>query len=391
MLSTAALDGVVEYQPEEYTITARAGTPLARLESELAAQCQYLPFDPPYAAAGATVGGVVACGLNGPGRLRYGGLRDFVLGVRFVDGSGRRVHAGGKVVKNAAGFDLPKLFVGSCGGYGVLTEVSLKVFPAPREQATLVARYADHESLLAAHRRIALSGLELQSLSASSSRLLRVRVGGRQSALSRRLERVEGLVRDDGPSSVDLLRGTDEQEHWAAQRDLQTEPGRALVKVPLALDRAEALHHALARSAAAAAGALSWTLGAGASVALVSVLGEALPELDRLLRALGLRALAFAGGFAGLLGEVQARPSSTAFSASSIRAASSPLRASLPSSSDAAGGGGRSSGGRPSAGRRSGRASAALQRPSPEPLRRLFPLKSEHLPFPFTSSSRTRL
>jgi len=87
--------------------------------------------------SGATLGGTVAAGLSGPGRLRFGGLKDFILGARFVDGEGRLLRSGGKVVKNAAGFDLPKFFVGSLGRFGVLVELTFKVFPAPASTLTL--------------------------------------------------------------------------------------------------------------------------------------------------------------------------------------------------------------------------------------------------------------
>src|SRR4029450_4463398 len=90
----------------------------------LAARGQSLRCDPFLLDAGATLGGTVAAGLSGPGRFRYGGLRDFILGVRFVDGLGRLMHMGGKVVKNAAGFDLPKFLVGSLGRFGVLAELT---------------------------------------------------------------------------------------------------------------------------------------------------------------------------------------------------------------------------------------------------------------------------
>ena len=116
----------------------------------LAEHGQYLPFDPPLAAAGATLGGTVAAGLSGPGRYRYGGVRDFVLGVRFVDGMGNLVRGGGKVVKNAAGFDFPKLMVGSLGRLGVLAELSFKVFPQPPAFATLAVSY---HGILTMHRR----------------------------------------------------------------------------------------------------------------------------------------------------------------------------------------------------------------------------------------------
>lgn len=136
-ISTAKLRGIVEYEPSEFTFTALAGTPVREVAAVLAERGQYLPFDPLFAAAGATLGGTVASGVSGPGRFRFGGLRDFILGVRFVDGGGRLMRLGGKVVKNAAGFDLPKFFVGSLGRFGTLAEITFKVFPRPLATRTL--------------------------------------------------------------------------------------------------------------------------------------------------------------------------------------------------------------------------------------------------------------
>lgn len=93
-LSTAGLTGIVEYEPDEFTFTARAGTPVRDLIAVLAERGQYLPWDPPLVEAGATLGGTVAAGLSGPGRFRFGGVRDFILGVRFVDGMGRLLRLG---------------------------------------------------------------------------------------------------------------------------------------------------------------------------------------------------------------------------------------------------------------------------------------------------------
>ena len=98
VLDMAEFQGVVEYEPSEYTITALAGTSLASLQQTLRQQGQYLPFDPMWIEQGATVGGTVASGVSGPGRLRYGGLRDFILGIRFWDGAGQDIRGGGKVV-----------------------------------------------------------------------------------------------------------------------------------------------------------------------------------------------------------------------------------------------------------------------------------------------------
>lgn len=136
-ISTAKLRGIVEYEPSEFTFTALAGTPVREIAATLAASGQYLPFDPLFAETGATLGGTVAAGTSGPGRFRYGGLRDFVLGVRFVDGTGRLLRLGGKVVKNAAGFDLPKFFVGSAGRFGAFAELTFKVFPRPAARRTV--------------------------------------------------------------------------------------------------------------------------------------------------------------------------------------------------------------------------------------------------------------
>src|SRR3954469_7476851 len=104
-ISTTRLRGIVEYEPSEFTFTALAGTPLKEIIAALAERGQYLPFDPVLADTGATLGGTVASGLSGPGRWRFGGLRDFILGIQFADGEGRLLRMGGKVVKNAAGFD----------------------------------------------------------------------------------------------------------------------------------------------------------------------------------------------------------------------------------------------------------------------------------------------
>jgi|LauGreDrversion4_2_1035121.scaffolds.fasta_scaffold21920_2 glycolate oxidase FAD binding subunit len=130
-VSTSRLSGITEYEPSEFTFTALAGTPVREIRAALGERGQYLPFDPVLADAGSTLAGAVAAGINGPGRWRYGGLRDFILGVRLVDGEGRLLRFGGKVVKNAAGFDVPKLLVGSAGRLGVIAEMTFKVFPRP--------------------------------------------------------------------------------------------------------------------------------------------------------------------------------------------------------------------------------------------------------------------
>jgi glycolate oxidase FAD binding subunit len=137
VLDMTGLRGVTSYEPSELVVTALAGTPLAELEALLAAQGQCLPFEPPHFSSGATVGGMVAAGLSGPARASAGGVRDFMLGVRFINGQGEHLTFGGQVMKNVAGYDVSRLMAGSMGTLGVITEVSLKVLPVAPAQATL--------------------------------------------------------------------------------------------------------------------------------------------------------------------------------------------------------------------------------------------------------------
>ena len=140
--------GVVDYEPSELVLVARAGTPLREIESVLAEQRQMLAFEPPhftpYPAPGvsmdgreATLGGAIATGLSGPRRMAVGSARDFVLGARVIDGKGRHLSFGGKVMKNVAGYDVSRALVGSLGMLGVITEVSLKVLPRPEQRVTI--------------------------------------------------------------------------------------------------------------------------------------------------------------------------------------------------------------------------------------------------------------
>jgi glycolate oxidase FAD binding subunit len=125
LLGTSSLNGVVSYEPSELVVTALAGTPLAELEALLLAQGQCLPFEPPRFSANATVGGMVAAGLSGPARASAGAVRDFVLGVKLINGKGEHLTFGGQVMKNVAGYDVSRLMVGAMGTLGLLTEVPL--------------------------------------------------------------------------------------------------------------------------------------------------------------------------------------------------------------------------------------------------------------------------
>lgn len=135
-LDVSAHRGIVSYAPGELVVTARSGTPLAELERVLAESGQMLAFEPPHFGDTATLGGTVASALSGPRRPYAGALRDFVLGIRMMNGEGRTLTFGGQVIKNVAGYDVSRLMVGAMGTLGVLLEISLKVLPRPADSAT---------------------------------------------------------------------------------------------------------------------------------------------------------------------------------------------------------------------------------------------------------------
>lgn len=138
VVSLAALSGVVDYDPAELVLTVRPGTPLAEVQALVAAEGQMLAFEP-YGAPGATIGGTVAAAVAGSRRVTAGSARDHLLGFTAISGRGESFVAGAKVVKNVTGYDLPKLMVGSWGRLGAMTELTLKVLPAPRCTVTLKA------------------------------------------------------------------------------------------------------------------------------------------------------------------------------------------------------------------------------------------------------------
>ncbi len=229
VLDLSGWHGVLEYEPGEFTFTALAGTPITDVKKMLAAQGQYLPFDPLLETAGATVGGTIAANSAGSGRYRYGGVRDFILGVRFVDGKGNLVRGGGKVVKNAAGFDLPKLMVGSLGRLGVLVEATFKVFPQPAAYATLKAEFPNLSAVLTALTRLTTSNLEADAVDVTPPGTLWVRLGGLPPALPARLDTLRRFL-----GSGDVLQSPEETAAWNQMQNFAVLPaGAFLVKVPV--------------------------------------------------------------------------------------------------------------------------------------------------------------
>ncbi len=230
VLATTSLTGIIEYEPGELTFTAHAGTPLREIEAALAANGQYLPFDPPFGADGATLGGTVAAGLSGPRRMRYGGLRDFVIGVKYLNSAGEVVRSGGKVVKNAAGYDFSKLFCGSLGTLGILIEVSFKVFPLPQDHRTLLIGLKDAQAVQTVMSAVMRSPIEISAADAWPSGTLSdlpdlkqpytvaIQIDGPTQSLDPRLNALRVLLPTD--AATQILEGDSESALWTALRDV---------------------------------------------------------------------------------------------------------------------------------------------------------------------------
>lgn len=216
MLSGEVLDvsghrGIVAYEPTELYLTARCGTPLAEIEAILAEKGQMLACEPPH-FGGATLGGCIAAGLSGPRRQQAGSVRDFVLGVQLVDGSGQVLNFGGQVMKNVAGYDVSRLVAGSLGTLGVIAEATLKVLPKPVAEETRVFELADTEALLRLNRW----GAQPLPVSASfwHDGRLWLRLSGAGAAVESAGRKLGGEL------------AADAQDHWHSVRE-QTHPAFA--------------------------------------------------------------------------------------------------------------------------------------------------------------------
>jgi glycolate oxidase FAD binding subunit len=192
ILDVSALRGIVHYEPTELVITARAGTPLAEIETVLAECGQMLGFEPPRFGPTATLGGTIACGLSGPARPFRGAARDFVLGAKIVNGEGQVLRFGGEVMKNVAGYDVSRLMCGAYGTLGVLLEVSLKVLPRPASETTLVFEI-DSETAFARMSEWQRSPLPVSGLCYAGG-LLHARLSGAEQAVTAARRRLGGEV-----------------------------------------------------------------------------------------------------------------------------------------------------------------------------------------------------
>jgi len=204
ILETTALRGIVAHVPADLTVTVAAGTPIAELRATLAQAGQFLPLDPPHAEA-ATIGGVVAANSTGFWRSRYGGVRDQLIGTTTALADGTLARAGGRVVKNVAGYDVNKLLIGSFGTLGVIVECTFKILPLPMASAGLQASFARGSAAFAAADAVArtparAAALVVESTARDSWRLL-VLAQGDPSAVERTLAIAADAAQEQGGTS----------------------------------------------------------------------------------------------------------------------------------------------------------------------------------------------
>jgi FAD/FMN-containing dehydrogenase len=273
VLGTRRLDRIKEHEPADLIATAEAGVTLAALNSELSAKGQRLPLDPP-GSPGTTLGGVVARGLGGAQQPGYGPPRSHVIGMRVALADGRLVRAGGRVVKNVAGYDLCKLFTGSFGTLGLILELTFKLRPLPEREASVVA-FGPLAALLGASRKLLSSSLlplAVEVLSPlAAARLvpggramdcaLLVRFGGSSSAVGYQLESALGRCRDERIPAAEVLE--DDEGLWRELSALAFQEERELAwRAHVPPTELPSLLDALVQQESAAFPSLLWQAGA---------------------------------------------------------------------------------------------------------------------------------
>ena len=237
VLATTRLNNVIEYEPADLTVTVEAGISLAVLQTELAKYRQFLSLNPPYADR-CTIGGIVSTNASGSLRLRYGTARNQVLGLKVVHANGTVVKSGGKVVKNVAGYDLNKLYIGAFGTLGIITEVALKLSPIPTRQAILTADFRNVQDAVDTGLSIvgsqtlplfvnlfANADPRLSEVSATKNEpVLTVGFGGDTETVAWQLTQCQEIVEQNGAMGVTIVEDESQQhlqEFSADNRDIE--------------------------------------------------------------------------------------------------------------------------------------------------------------------------
>ena len=246
ILDMRAVSGIIDYQADEYTFTAYAATPVAEIQAALSENGQYLPCDPLLVESGATLAGTIAANCSGSRRFRYGGVRDFLLGARVIDGQGRLFRVGGKVVKNAAGFDLAKFLVGSLGQYMLMVDVTFKVFPDKQAFLTYQFDYAKVEEALNAIFYLNQQVFELDALDIKVNRdgcSLIARFAGTSDTLSAQVKRFSAALNQH--TNVQTMTPLEDAPYWREVNALHHADN--MFKVPIAPKQIPALDAKLSK------------------------------------------------------------------------------------------------------------------------------------------------
>jgi len=254
------LNRIVEYEPADLVVTAEAGLRLAELQKTLTKNGQRLPLDPPYSDK-TTIGGTVSSNSSGPMRYRFGSCRDLLLGVRVMSSSGAVMSSGGKVVKNVAGYDLRKMYIGALGSLGIITELTFKLSPLPETEKTFIASFKDIKSLADLAGRVLGSHLlpyAIEALNSGAARvaaedagvqlgeapyIVAVGFGDVEESARKQLSAIEELARSSGASDSIVLDGVRQESVWNSVRNLadlmnRREPRPVACKASVPISRA---------------------------------------------------------------------------------------------------------------------------------------------------------
>ena len=230
LISTARLNAVVAHRHGDLTATVQAGAMLGEVNRILAQHRQWIPLDPPFADR-ATIGGLVATNDSGPRRHRYGAPRDLIIGVEFARADGHLAKGGGIVVKNVAGYDLPRLLTGSFGSLGVIVTATFKLYPLTAASKTLVVNVTTLEDLTKVAGAITASPLTPTALEFSSHpRRLLVRFESIEPSVEQQSMKAQSLIGSFG-FDAQTLSGADEEHAWLDHARVWSEAGGTLLKV----------------------------------------------------------------------------------------------------------------------------------------------------------------
>jgi len=299
VLSTRRLNRVIEHESADLVATTECGITLSGFNAGLGAKNQFLPVDPPHIAAGATVGGIIAANDSGPLRLRYGTSRELLIGMKVVRPDGSVFKGGSKVVKNVAGYDLPKLFVGSLGTLGIIAEATFRLYPVPESSRTYFAAFGSLGEAHDAVRTLIDSNLVINALEHMNPALagglaekygagsgagrysIAVRIMNVSRAVDDQMMTVAGVTQHNGGEGF-MLDGGREDAFWNDVREFpwaREDSPRAVLKAGLLISDVPRMYLALERLTDKYGIRGRASARAGNGVVIISVAGDDEPML----------------------------------------------------------------------------------------------------------------